>query len=104
MQIFVTNQNDFDHVDHFNGQEYVFPKGEKVLIPVEAAIHMFGFNQRDKTENLSRLGWANPKPGDEPDFGVKRLANFVFTQAVMIEQPIETLPPPEEGSDVVASA
>jgi hypothetical protein len=43
---------------------------------------MFGFN-KDKTETLVRLGWAN-LANDE---GVKRLRKFVFTQAQLIERP-----------------
>lgn len=90
-EIFVRNTNDFDHVDTFNGREFAFPHGEKVLVPVEAATHMLGFNRRDKTENLVRLGWAN-QPNDE---GVKKLAKFVYTQPVLIEQPVEELPTAE---------
>lgn len=100
MDIFVRNTNDFDHTDHYNGMEFDFPKGERVLVPVEAAMHMFGFNKVDKTDNLSRLGWAN-LPNDE---GAKKLAKFIFTQAVMIEQPVEEIVPPDEAEPPVATA
>lgn len=79
--IFVTNKNDFHHTDFYNGKQYDFPKGERVLVPVEAARHMFGLGLVDKGENLIRLGWANKEEG------VTWLANFVFTQAVLVEQP-----------------
>lgn len=88
-EVFVTNRNTFVHEDRFNGHPYVFPKGEKVLIPIEAARHMFGFGASDKTEALVRLGWANPGPLDEGDAGVKKLALFVFTQAKVIEEPVD---------------
>lgn len=100
MDIFVRNTGDFDHSDSYNGQDFDFPKGERVLIPVEAAMHMFGFNRVDKTDNLSRLGWAN-LPNDQ---GAKQLAKFVFTQAVMIEQPVEEVVPADEVDTTVATA
>lgn len=83
-EIFVKNENDFDHQDRFDGQDYFFPKGERVTIPTLAAEHMLGLGRQDKTDNLVRLGWAN-----EGDAGVKKLANFVFTQGVMVEAPVD---------------
>lgn len=88
-EIFVKNENGFDHQDRFDGQDYFFPKGERVTIPVIAAEHMLGLGRQDKTDNLVRLGWANDSDG------VKKLANFVFTQGVMVEAPVDaqaTLP------------
>jgi hypothetical protein len=87
-QIFVTNTNDFDHVDAFDGEEYVFPKGERVLIPEDAAVHFFGRGLKDKSEALVRLGWAMKydaikKQHVEDETGVRKLANFVFEEAVM---------------------
>lgn len=81
MQIFVTNKNDFTHCDKFNGDEFIWEPGEKLLIDAEAASHMFGFGRADKTENLLRLGWVN-LPNNE---GVDRLRKFVFTDARVIE-------------------
>ncbi len=82
-EIFVTNHNVFDHQDRFDGQDYFFPKGERVTVPMIAAEHMFGLGREDKTENLVRCGWAN-----DPD-GVEKLANFVFTKGVMVEAPVD---------------
>lgn len=82
-EIFVKNENAFDHQDRFDGQDYFFPKGERVTIPVIAAEHMLGLGRQDKTDNLVRLGWANDADG------VKKLANFVFTQGVMVEAPVD---------------
>ena len=86
-QVFVTNKNDETHVDRFNGEEYVFPPGEAVLIPVDAAIHLFGYGLKDKTDTLVRLGWANKldpvkKIFVEDPTGVTKLAAFVFEEAV----------------------
>lgn len=82
-EIFVTNHNDFDHQDRFDGQDYFFPRGERVTIPILAAQHMFGLGNADKTETLIRAGWANNEAG------IKNLANFVFTQGVMVEAPVD---------------
>jgi hypothetical protein len=100
-QIFVTNMNGVDpkgvidpkvaftHEDRYDGEDFVFPPGERVLISAEAATHMFGRNLVDKTDTLLRLGWANkydPKSKNmvEDKDGVKRLAAFVFEEAVMV--------------------
>jgi hypothetical protein len=90
-QIFVTNNNDFDHVDAYDGEEYLFPQGERVLIPEEAAVHFFGRNLKDKTETLVRLGWAQVYDKDKKQFvenpeGVKKLSRFVFDEAVMVSK------------------
>ena len=95
MDIFVTNKNTFDHTDRYNGKDYIFPKGESVPIPMEAARHMFGFNSPDKTDVLLRLGWEDRDPklaviGRKPGDGVSWLKNFVFSEAKLIEvAPIE---------------
>lgn len=91
-QVFVTNKNAFLHADRYNGQDYVFPPGEKVAIPLDVAEFFFGFNRVDKTEALVRQGWANLIPGQEEDWGVKILRNFVFTKAVMVEEPVADAP------------
>ena len=90
-QIFVTNTNDFDHEDAFDGEAYVFPQGERVLIPYDAAVHMFGHNLKDKSETLIRLGWAMRYDATKKQFvedtdGVKKLASFVFDEAVMVSK------------------
>lgn len=82
-EIFVTNHNDFDHQDRFDGEDFFFPKGERVTVPVIAAEHMFGLGRQDKTENLIRCGWGNDSGG------VAKLANFVFTQGIMVEAPLD---------------
>ena len=89
--IFVTNKNDFAHEDMYNGESYIFRAGEKIPISIEAARHMFGFGNPDKTETLVRLGWAmkfDPAVRNfvEDPEGIARLKKFVFTKAVMQEE------------------
>jgi len=92
--LFVTNNNDFTHEDRYDGQDYVFPPKEKIVVPSLAATHMLGFNLPDKTNTLHRLGWGSkvdPKTNkvvDDPE-GIKRLANFVFTRAMLVEERID---------------
>lgn len=89
--VFVTNTNEFEHADRYDGEDYVFPPNVKVLVPVAAAQHMLGFNLVDKESTLSRLGWAlrqdpvTKKIGDDPE-GAQKLANFVFDEAVTVSK------------------
>jgi hypothetical protein len=89
--VFVTNKNDFQHADRFDGEDFVFPPKQQVAIPHDAAVHMFGYQLEDKSETLVRLGWAmkyDPatKNFEEDKEGVRKLANFVFEEAVMVSR------------------
>lgn len=77
--LYVTNRNGQFYKDRFDGEDYEFPPGEKVLIEELAAAHIFGFGRADKTENLIRMGKANA-----PD-GPQWLARFQFTAAKVVE-------------------
>ncbi|HLZ34256.1 MAG TPA: hypothetical protein VKP13_09570 [Nitrospira sp.] len=62
----VTNRNNrFDVRDKFAGQEYRFPAGETVVVPREAAEHIFGYgmDEQARFRKLMRMGWANHKDG-----------------------------------------
>lgn len=99
--VFVTNQNPFHHTDRYDGEDYYFPPKEKVLVPTDAARHMFGYQLVDKTETLVRLGWATRYDKEVKNYvenveGVRQLANFVFEEAVMVPRSplVEALPGP----------
>lgn len=89
--IFVTNHNPDTHTDAYDGVEYVFPPGERVMIDTDAATHMLGYNLRDKTETLIRVGKAikydpvTKAYADDPE-GVRWLANFMIEKAVMVPE------------------
>lgn len=97
--VFVTNRNKFHHADRFDGEDYDFPPGERQQVPVEAAVHMLGFGLADKSDVLTRLGWnikygKDPETGariviDDSDEGAKKLAKFVFTKGVMVEEKVD---------------
>lgn len=95
--LFCTNKNDFVHEDSYDGKRFVFEPGLKVPLSVEAAEHMFGFRQIDKTSTLHRLGWsmkydaASKTFRDDPD-ALSRLSKFVFTEAVMTEKLLDEGP------------
>lgn len=89
--IFVTNRNKEPHTDSYDGEEFSFQPNVRVFIPKDAAVHMLGWNQKDKTEVLVRLGWAmkyDPatKNYAENPLGIKRLANFIFDEAAIVPQ------------------
>lgn len=91
--IFVTNHHKgYVHEDAFNGELFVFPPGERVLVTAEAATHMLGFNLKDKSDVLSRLGKAFKLTDGDPrtrqvvdvsDEGARWLAQFEFTPVDM---------------------
>jgi hypothetical protein len=87
-QVFVTNKNKEVHSDRYDGEDYVFPPGEPVLMSYDSAVHCFGYQLVDKTDTLVRLGWAMKydvaqKTYVENAEGIARLAHFVFDEAVM---------------------
>lgn len=74
----VRNNSGQKLVGRFNGQDIVFEADEKVTTPVseDAARHIFGYGERDKTRALLRLGWiAN---GAAMEAGLERLGRFQF--------------------------
>jgi hypothetical protein len=111
-QVFVTNKNPEPHVDRYDGEEYIFPPGEAVLVPIDAAHHMFGYvpvelrregEALDYTDTLVRLGKAtklDPETRrfvDDPE-GVKWLARFVFEEPVV--RPKSALERAMEGTEL----
>ena len=62
----VTNRNNIAHFkDKYGGIEYVFPCGETVAIPEEAAEHIWGWglDAAGRFKKMMRLGIANRKDG-----------------------------------------
>ena len=70
--VFVTNNTDYEVCDGYNGKFYDFPKGECVEVPIEIAVHVFGYDQEDKKPYLTRLGWL--KIGADYKAALKDLA------------------------------
>jgi len=72
----ITNGLKEDFVGRFNGNDYKFPAGEPAYCEDDAAMHIFGIGQKDKTEILSRHGWATYASSIEE--GMKKLNAFKF--------------------------
>lgn len=99
--LFCVNTNKFHHEDSFDGHVYSFPPGEKVMVPREAAEHMFGVGGTDFTAVMHRKGWAfkyNPETRqfEEDKDGITKLKNFKWTKAKLIEQTVEQVEKPEK--------
>lgn len=68
MNVKVTNKNNTKILrDRYGGIEYVFPPGETVVIPSEAAEHIFGYglDTKGKWQKFLRSGLANDPKGRE---------------------------------------
>lgn len=60
----VTNGNSFAIDDRFDGVPYEFPAGQTVIIPPDAAQHIFGFpgEEADMMVHMARrFGWNRPE-------------------------------------------
>lgn len=73
-EVAVTNTSGEVFEDGYSGERYVFEPGKKLVIPHEAAVHIFGHRLPDKEDTLARLGWIETHK-DLPD-GLARLAKF----------------------------
>lgn len=72
-----------DFVGRYNGLDYRFPspvagKKQPVYIDDDAATHIFGIGNFDKTKVLMRHGWANFSSSYEA--GMAILNKFIFEQ------------------------
>lgn len=62
-EVKVTNRHTFPLTDHHLGIEYVFNPGEETVIPLEAAVHLFGLGLKDRTAAMKRAGKTNLEAG-----------------------------------------
>lgn len=63
----------------YDGKDYVFAPDQTVACPVEAAQHIFGYGQDDKTRSLHRLGWITSN--GQTEAALERLKDFTFVEA-----------------------
>ena len=104
----VTNNNTFDLSDRYDGQDFTFPAGSTVALGEDAARHIFGFGEADKTPFLARQGWV--RNSGEIEAGMAKLSGFSFSsmdipmQGEVIvqedEEPpkVEKSPPAQRGT------
>ena len=104
----VTNNNSFDLIDRFDGQDYRFPAGKTVRCPDVVAAHIFGIGDPDKKLYLTRLGWL--RSSALFDEAMAKLDNFAFESIVekydeefaLIEQGSSPSAPAEPDDEVLA--
>lgn len=92
--LFCVNKNNFYHEDAYDGHVYAFPPGEKVMVPLAAAAHMFGVGEADLSRIMQRKGWAFKYDSGSKSFiedkdALAKLRNFKWTRAKLIESPAE---------------
>lgn len=95
----VVNKNDFPLKGRFAAQDYVFLPGEPTAIPLAAAEHIFGMNDKDKTGALNRLQLLLPGNGSTYESAMAALRRVSFrTGRVMFaehQQPRKPQSPPQ---------
>lgn len=77
MNIAVTNETDKTIKGRYAGVDYEFPVGVAVEIHSDAARHIFGFGDSDKSFALGRLGWMIVS--SDGDSALERLALVKFS-------------------------
>src|ERR1700689_5060856 len=73
----VTSNFDRKFKGKFHGTEYAWKPGDTVNMPVEAAAHIFGFGEEDKTRALHRAGFLSTV--DDMDAAMEKLGKFSFS-------------------------
>jgi hypothetical protein len=77
----ITNKNEFDLIDRYDGHDYKFPAGKTVRCHENAAAHIFGFGDDNKIPYITRQGWV--RHSGEFEKGLAILGKFHFE---MIEE------------------
>lgn len=98
----VLNQNPFPLKGRFAATDYLFAPDRPTAVPLAAAEHIFGMNDKDKTGALNRLGLLLPGNGStyESAMAVLRRVSF-HSGRVVFEQgqpgkPKPPQPPPQQ--------
>lgn len=64
-EVIVTNKNSTSFVASYKGIKFNFEPNEKIAMPLEAAVVIFGFNQSNKGPAMQRLGLSTNPNGAE---------------------------------------
>lgn len=75
----VKNNEQKKLVARYDGVDYTFEPGVVMAVSDEAARHIFGYGEKDKSRALLRLGWI--QNGATMDSGLERLSQFQFLAA-----------------------
>jgi hypothetical protein len=100
----VTNNNDFDISDMYDGVAYVFARGEETKMPAEAAHHIFGWTETASEREVflhvqKRWGWNTP---DRSDKALRWFNNLKISHAVykLVEVADDENPSPEDETTI----
>ena len=107
--VYVTNKWEKPISFSFEYQNYLFPIGETVEVPADAARYIFGYGEEDKVPNMVRLAIINTT-NDIPE-GYKIMEKFVVTEqaplkALSLSPQVERvpLPPNKVGGKFISRA
>jgi hypothetical protein len=102
MNVKVTNHNDFQITDMFDGVPYVFKTDEPIAIPIDAANHIFGWfpgvDQATLRRHVQRrMGWNTPemeKSGKHNKFFAALEITPIIYRMVPVDLDPKTMMPP----------
>lgn len=72
----VKNEDTEKLVARYDGEDHTFEVGVVTAVSEQAARHIFGYGEKDKTRALLRLGWL-PNGANMPG-AIERLTHFKF--------------------------
>jgi len=72
----------------FHGTDYLWKPGDTVNMPVDAAVHIFGFGEEDKTRALHRAGFLTTM--EEMDAAMEKLGQFSFAPVEQVFELTQT--------------
>jgi hypothetical protein len=76
--VWILNNTSEELIDKWAGETFKFPPNTPVEVPVEVAMHTFGYLRDDKEYNLIRLGWTKTNL-DMPQ-ALERLSKFDISE------------------------
>lgn len=80
----VVNGNRMRLKGRFAAKDYVFEPNVPTAVPLAAAEHIFGWNDKDKTGALNRLGLLTPGNGSTYDSAMRALDRVTFHQGRVV--------------------
>ena len=93
--VWVTNTGTDTLTDGWDGERFEFAPGSTVKIPLQVAVHVFGFKDENKEPYLARLGWVRTSK-DTPE-ALVRLEKFVISSVepppYHVASPVVAFPP-----------
>lgn len=96
----VKNDDEQRLVARYDGEDHTFEVGVVTAISEQAARHIFGYGEKDKTRALLRLGWL--PNGANMTAAIERLTKFKFLAMEVKVKEESTSPLPRSVSSAEA--